>query len=132
MGRHLVHRLVRVQAEHGSPQQIVGPGLDHTHIHIAVFHRARELARLERRAHALRLAGRHLAAKHQAFGAPAHAGVRVRTRTSPSAMAGKASLRISARPGAAVQQAWAEMVGGVEGDAMNEKGYVVSEVGCVP
>ncbi|WP_382326584.1 hypothetical protein ACFJGX_16665 [Hydrogenophaga sp. UC242_50] len=72
---HLEHRLVRIEAEHLAPEQLGRPGFDHTHVHVTVFHRAGEIARLERRAHALRLAGGHLAPEHQALGAPAHAGV---------------------------------------------------------
>jgi hypothetical protein len=48
---------------------------------------------------------------------------------------GSHSSRISAWPGVTVQQAWAAVVGVLEGDAMNEKGFGVSEVSekrCMP
>ena len=51
VGRDDVRRLVRVEAEHGAPQQVGGPVLDDADVEVAVLHRAREVALLERRPH---------------------------------------------------------------------------------
>ena len=73
--RHDIARLVRMEAEDAAPAQRRGTFLDLADAAVAVLDRRRELARLERGAHARVFAGRHLAAEDERFGAPADAAV---------------------------------------------------------
>src|SRR6185437_10046293 len=63
--------LVRVEAEYTAADERRGPGLDAADRGVAVFDRGGELALLERAAHRLVLALRHLSPEHQALGAAA-------------------------------------------------------------
>ena len=79
------------------PTSVGRPGLDRADRGITVFHRKREFAAHERRAHALVFALRHPAGRDQRLGAPADRAICARTRTLPSAKRRQAvSGRISA------------------------------------
>src|SRR5262245_29613681 len=66
---------MRIQHERAPIHQLARTLLDATDARVAVFHRRRELACLKRRAHALALARRHAAMKHECFGASADGAV---------------------------------------------------------
>ncbi len=64
--------VVRVKAEHGAAKQVCRARFDHADVHITVLDGAGKIACLKGSPHALPFARRHLAAKHQPFGTPAH------------------------------------------------------------
>ena len=71
--RHDVSGLMREQREHAPPLQIGGAALDRADAGVAVLHRRRKRAFLKRRPHAVVLAHRHAAVKHERFSPAAHA-----------------------------------------------------------
>ncbi len=62
---------MRMEREHDAVRELGGAGLDPPDGGVAVLHRERKCAAHERRAHALELARRHPAGKHQPLGAAA-------------------------------------------------------------
>ena len=80
------------------PSSPAGPLLDQPDVEIAVLHRRRELAVLERGAHRRVLAGRHPAAEHQRLGAPADPGVEGAHQHVVRAGRGERARRAARRP----------------------------------
>ena len=68
--------LVRIQAEHGLPEQLRRALLHPADTDVSVLHGSREFARLEWRAHALVFARWHVAAEDERLGAAADTAVK--------------------------------------------------------
>ena len=65
--RDSVARLMGIEHENPAAAQIARAALNHADARVPVFHRRREVAVLERRAHPLILAGRYPAQEHERF-----------------------------------------------------------------
>jgi hypothetical protein len=92
--RHHVPGLVREQAEHRTAQESGGAFFDDANAAVAVFQRARKVARLKGSTHVLVLADRHFTAIDQSLGAAADATVQ---GTHPHLLSGRRGQSLSAK-----------------------------------
>ena len=112
-GRDDVRGLVRVEAEDRAAAQPGGAALDDADVEVAVLHRPREVALLERRAHRGVLAARDAAAEDQRLGAAADPGAQGADQDVVRPGSGSADGRISPTPGSRSQNARASSTTGL-------------------